>query len=712
MAQHLAGESIPAVSPSSRAAATLTAATASPSSAAAPSDSGVSALRTRSLEIIARTPPEPEAGLLSEGTLQAEWTRVAAGTDTLQREWPRIVVFRSELEALREVAEALRESADQAAADLADRDGGTLGETEALILAARRFTEIVGQASLVEPARLDRARELLDVLLQVHGALAAKIARTPPSMALQAGLTSTLYLRLADLDARSDAASKQLDVTRGLARALEAAAAAVGHLGEASARVLDRLPGFEARTRQEPNVLGASLDAWLLRSAALALAGLLALFWWRQRLLRSAVVDLDQAWGEAAESDWHARGLVLDLLRTIHSLARQPAECAPLDSDELEARVREAKASLPRLVARRSQLAAALLSAREALAERLSAARDSVLAHLGPDPGELDTAALLEVEATFRECTLFAMSALAREIRTAAARGEGGGEQAATRSSIHAASEGETLPGIVAQGFDALERNLERVLAGGEEERAALIFLLDDLRVVRGKTTFSSALDFDPDLARRPEIGRPGTEPPEAGPGEEAPSGELVLRSDAVRMLPSFRKGLAAWTQGDEGDGASAVMLVRGSVSVLARAAEEERSPTRTFWHVAAAFCTGLCERAIPAGPATRRIMSEVARVFEETAEREEAPQPSDQLLRELLIPIALAESDHEDLAQVRAAFGLDRYPLMVPEWPRGETDPAEQEGEGNLSMDLIQQLEGIRAALERINAPPENPSR
>ena len=715
LAQNLAGGSVPAASPSSRAAATLIAATVSPSSAAAPSDSAVSALRTRSLELIARAPPEPDADLPSEGTLQAEWARVAAGIDTLQREWPRIVVFRSELEALREVAKALRESADQAAADLAGRDGGTLGETEALTLAARRFTEVVGQASLAESVRLDRARELLDVLLQVHGVLAAKIARTPPSMALQAGLTSTVHLRLADLDARSDAASKQLDATRGLARALEAAAAAVGHLGEASARVLDRLPGFEARTRQEPNVLGASLDAWLLRSAALALAGLLALFCWRQRLLRSAVVDLDQAWGEAAESDWHARGLVLDLLRTIHSLDRQPAECTPLDSDELEGRVREAKASLPRLVARRSQLAAALLSARETLAERLSTARDSVLAHLGPVPGELDTAALLEVEATFRECTLFAMSALVREIRTAAsgaaARGEGGGEEAATRASIHAANEGETLPGIVARGFEALERNLERVLAGEEEERAALIFLLDDLRAVRGMTTFSSALDFDPDLARRPEIGRPGTEPPEAGSGEEAASGELVLRSDAVRMLPSFRKGLAAWTQG-EGDGASAIMLVRGSVSVLARAAEEEGSPTRTFWHVAAAFCTGLCERAIPDGPATRRIMSEVARAFEETAEREEAPQPPDQLLRELLIPIALAESDHEDLAQVRAAFGLDRYPLTVPEWPPGETDPAQQEEESNLSMDLIQQLEGIRAALDRINASPENPSR
>ena len=715
LAKNLAAGSVPAASPPSLASPTSTTALASPPSPVIPADSGVSALRTRSLEVIARTPPEPDARLQPDRTLQADWTRLAAGIDSLQDDWPRILLFRSELEALREIGEALRESSERVADALAGHDGGMLGEAEALSLAARRFAEVVSRASLAEPARLDRARELLDVLVQVRGALAAQIARTPPFTASQAGLAPTLHVRLAYLDARSDAAAEQLDATRRLARALESVSAEIGHLTEASARVLELLPRFEARTRQEPKVLGTSLDAWLLRSAALALVGLLALFWWRQRLLRSAAAGLDQAWGEAAESDWHARSLVLDLLRAIRSLDRRPAERAPVDGEDLDGSVREAKASLPRIVARRSQLAAALLSARETLGKRLSAARDSVLAHLGTDPGKLDTAPLLEVEATFRECTLFAMSALARELRTAAsgaaARGEEAVEERALSATTHAAHAAQTLHGVVARGFDLLERNLERVLAGEEEERAALIFLLDDLRVVRGKTPFSSTLDFDPDLARRPEVDQPGTEPPEGGPRVGAASGGPVFRSDAARILPSFRKGLAEWTEG-EGDGASAAKLVRGSASVLARAAEEARSPARTFWQVTAAFCTGLCERAIPDGPSTRRIMNEVARAFEETAEREETPQPSDRLLRELLIRIALAESDHEDLEEVRAAFGLDRYPLAVPEWPPGETDPAEGEGEGDISMNIIQQLEGIRAALDRINDPPENPLR
>ena len=713
LARNLAGGSIPAASPTS------TASTASPPPAATPSDSGVSALRTRSLELIARTPPESDARLPSERTLEAEWTRLAAGIDSLQGEWSRIVDFRSELEALRGAGEVLRESSERVADALSGRDGGMLGAAEALTLAARRFAEVVGRASLAEPAHLGRAREVLDALAQVRGVLAAEIARTSPFTAPETGLAPTLHVRLADLDARFDAAAEKLGAARRLARALESASAEVGNLAESSARVLELLPRFEARTRREPEVFGASLDAWLFRSAALALAGLLALFWWRQRLLRSAAAGLDQAWGEAAESDWRARRLVLDLLRSIHSLDRRPAERAPVDGEDLEGSVREAKASLPRIVARRSQLAAALLSARDPLEKRLSEARDSVLTHLAPgpnpDPRELDTAPLLEIEATFRECTLFAMSALAREIRVAAsrdaARGEEAVEEAEIRASTPVANGTETIHGVVARGFEVLERSLERVLAGEEEERVALIFLLDDLRVVRGKTTFSSSLDFDPDLARRPEIGPPGTEPPEGEPGETAASDGPVLRSDAARMLPSFRKGLAEWTQG-EGDGASAAMLVRGSVSVLARAAEEERSPAGTFWHVAAAFCTGLCERAIPDGPATRRIMNEVAHAFEETAGREEAPQPPDRLLRDLLIYIALAKSEHEDLEEVRAAFGLDRYPLAVPEWPPGETGPAEGEGEGDISMEIIQQLEGIRAALDRINGAPENPLR
>ena len=653
-----------------------------------PAVSDVSDLRSRSLEVLARIPPEPEAAL------QAEWTQLAAGVDALLSEWGRILDFRSMGAALRDESRALLETTDRLAAVLSVGEDGLVRGAEALALASRRFADEVDRASLAEPAHLDRARELLDLLVRVRGFLAAEISRQPPAPPARAGRTPTLHTDIAALDARIDAASERLGAIRSTAETLGSVSAEVRQLAQHGARVMALLPEFEARARREPTFFEASLDAWILRSAVLAVAGLIGLFWRRQRLLRAEAAGLDRAWGEAAGSDWHAR----DLLRAIDSLDRRPGERIPHDSEDLEGCVREAKASLPRIVARRAQLAAALLSAREPLGKRISAARESVLANLDSDPGNLDTAPLLEIEVSFREATLFALAAVTREIR-AAATGDAGSEEA-PRPSAHASNGPDTVHAVVARGFDLLEWSLGRVLAGEEEERNALIFLLDDLRAVRGKTPFSASLDFDPPLARPPETGRP-----EADPSD----GAGLLRTDAARMLPSFRKGRSEWTAGD-GDGASGAMLVRGSVSVLARAAEERMSPSRTFWNVAAAFCTALCERAVPAGPAVRRIMGEVAREFEATAERENPPRPPERLLRELLLYIALADSDHEELQAVRTAFELERYPLAIPERPV-ETDLAEGKSGGDISMEIIQQLEGIRAALDRIDGPPEGSS-
>ena len=99
--------------------------------------------------------------------------------------------------------------------------------------------------------------------------------------------------------------------------------------------------------------------------------------------------------------------------------------------------------------------------------------------------------------------------------------------------------------------------------------------------------------------------------------------------------------------------------------------------------------------------------MGEVAREFGETAEREEVSPPPDRLLRELLIYVALARSDHAELQAVRTAFELERYPLAIPEHP-GETESADGDRPDDVSEEIIQQLEGIRAALDRIDGPTE----
>ena len=665
----------------------------------APAVARVSALRARSLELLALLPPG------SAADLQAEWGRLAAGLDTVEAEWDRILAFRAGLEALRDEARILREGSDRLAEALSAGDGARPGGAEALAITSRRFGEEVGRVRLTDPAGLDRARSLLDVHAGVRRLVAAGITRPDTLGAPRAGRAPAPDAELAAAGARIDSARERLEAVLATVGALEAAADEVRGLAAGSARVADLLPGFEARGRRAPAVLGASLDAWLAGAAALALAALIGLFRGRLRLLRAEAAGLDRAWSEAAESDWRARGLVRDLLRVIGSLDRKGfAGRAPTGHEELEGYVREATASLPRIVARRSRLAAALLSAHESLRERLAAARDSVLGRLGrPGPGKLDPAPLLEIEAAFREATLFAMAALVREVRAAASApgpGPGTGDRdaaetdgEASAAAAHAGNGPETVHDTSVRAFDLLDAGLDRVLAGEGEGSADFIFLLDDLRTVRGKAPFSSSLDFAPDLA------------------SPTGAGGAVLRPDAARMLPSFRKGLTEWTAG-EGDRDSAAKLVRGSVSVLARAAEDGRSPARSFWGAAAAFCTALCERAIPAGPTVRRIMDEVAREFGETAERGEEPPPPERLLRELLIYVALAESDHDELEEVRTAFKLERYSLAVPE-PPAEAESADggrTDGEppDDVSGEIIQQLEGIKAALDRIDDPSD----
>ena len=671
----------------------------------APAVSRVSALRARSLELLALVP------LRASAELQAEWGRLAASLGAIEAEWARILTFRTGLEALRHEARVLREGSDRLAEALSARDDVLRGGAEALAVASRQLSEEVDQIRLADPSGLDRARSLLDVHARVRRFLAAGLAAPP------AGRASAPDAELASVGAQIGSARGRLEAILGMAGELGAVPEEVRRIAASSARVAHLLPEFEARSRRSPVLFGASLDAWIVRSAALALAALLGLLWRRLRLLRAEASELDRAWGEAAGSDWRARGLVRDLLRAIYSLDRKgAARGAPADPGELEGRVREATASLPRIVARRSRLAAALLSAHDSLRERLAAARSSALAYLDrPGAGEFDTAPLLKIEAALREATLFAMAALAGEIRAAASEpgpqaepatgdAEPGGGTAAgagkAPSPIRSADGPETVQDTVARAFDLLDAGLERVLAGEEEGNAAFIFLLDDLRTVQGKALFSSSLDFAPDLAFATEAGT---------------SHGAVLRSDAARVLPSFRKGLAEWTANEGPPADSATKLVRGSVSVLARSAEEGRSPAQGFWSAAAAFCIALCEHAIPDGPTIRRIMGEVAREFDEAAGGEAASAPSEGLLRELLIYVALAESDHEELEGVRTAFGLERYPLAVPEQP-GEMEAADDDRTDGgppdsgppveVSEEIIQQLEGIKAALDRVDDP------
>ena len=654
---------------------------------AIPAPPALSALRTASLEILARIPPGPQAD-----ELLIEWARLGAGLDTIRTEWGRILDTRTEIEDLRANARSLENATATLTAALADQVAVPRGRAsgEILSVTSRLFAQEVNRASLVDTGSLDRAGAILDICLRARGSLAAEIVHRTALPIVPAQ-----NAELAAVDAQLSASRTRTEKVRGMAKALGPVSEELRQLADAGTRVAALLPAFEAAGRRPPDILGVPLDEWLFRSALIAGAGLIGIVWRRRRVLRAELAALDHSWAEAAESDWKARILVRDLVRAIGTIGdggRSSAKSASMGNGDLEDSVREAAAALPRIVARRARLAAALLAAGEPLRRSLSAARDTALRMLDADSGNVDPAPFAELEAAFREATLFAMAALVRELRAAASEDAASGQTATPPAD--AASTSETVRDVVGRGFVLIEWCLERVLAGEEEERTTLFFVIDDLRTVRGRGPFSAALDFDPELGRRE--------------GTESTS-DALLKPDAARMLPSFRKGLKEWTGGGT-DGSAGVRLVRGSVGVLARAAEEGTGSVRGFWGAAAAFCTALCENSIPAGPAVRRIVGEVADEFTRVAEGKGEAPPPEGLLRELLAYVALAESDHEELEDVRAAFDLDRHPISIRDRPYGR-EPDTPTREADVSGEIIQQLEGIRAALDRIDGPSEGPS-
>ena len=652
-----------------------------------PAGTDVSALRAGSLDLLARTPAGPVGG-----DLYAAWVRLVTGLDLLRAEWARILAARAGLEELHAGARDLVDATANLGDALSGWTESSLGPAteETLSTAARLFALETRDLRFDDAAHLDRAGALLELLGRARGSLAA-------GLLLQPGVPA-LHAELAAVDALLSANHARMKTVREMAASLEPVADGLRELAEASEAVAGLLPEFEALGRRPPTILGLSLDAWLLRAAGICVAAGIGLVWRRQRLLRAETVALDRAWVEAAASDWRARALVRDLLRAVGSLGSRgqpPAAARAMEDDELDESVRDAARALPRIVARRARLAGAALAARDPLRQNLSAARVAALGRSDPSAGRADAAPFLALDETFRDATLFTMAALARELRAAVSGSADAGEASAPADRTASVPDGAR--DVVERGFDLLERSLERVLDGEEEERTALLFLIDDVRTVRGRAPLTDDLGFNPELGDYS--------------GARAGSG-ASLKREAARMLPSFQKGLEEWT-GTGTDGNAAAKLMRGSVSLLAHSAgeaAEETAPDRGFWASAAAFCTALSEDALPSGPAVRRILDGIAGEFRRLAEGESETPPSPRLFRELLAYVALAECEHPDLQEVRESFDLDPRAFSLPQPPDG-AGPDGRAGEKDISREIIHQLEGIRAALDRINRPPEGRS-
>ena len=642
--------------------------------------SDVLRLRHRALEILARLPPDPAAGLLPE------WLRLAAALEVAAAEWPRVLLVRAELEALRPRGWALRERSigftdtwQVGSGDLRGRAAG-----EALVVLSRRIAEALGRAVPAEPESLDRAAELLGVY---GGSLALLLEEAPR----RAGDGSSPGLALAALAARSGVIRRRLAQLRQTGREPLPVAGVLASVTARSARIRELVPAFEAHAARPPVLSGVSLDTWLLGAGGSALAGLLGLLWRRQHGLAAEADDLDQAWVEAAESDWRARALVRDLVRAIRGLDRTPSRPAALEEQDTEVLAREAAAALSRIVTGRAQAAVALAQARDSLRKAVADAREVLSGRPAAPLGPADLALLIELEAAFRRVVLFGAANVVREIRVGAAvhAREGGAPGDPDQESGDAI---EPFRELAHRGFALVERCIDRAAAGEDEERASLVFLLDDFRAVREAAPFSASIVFEPDLS--------------SGGSAAAPEGDPDWMPDAAGLFSSFRLALEDWTAGAGGDEGGSAARLRDRVTALARVAEAGAAPARGFWRAAAAFCAALAEGAIPRGPTVRRILDEVAGEFEAVARGETGQAPAPRLFRELLLYAALAASDHVELQAVRTAFDLGRHPIVIPEHPR-DAEPVVEEWPEDVPREIIHQLEDLRTVLDRMDRPP-----
>lgn len=642
-----------------------------------PASAGISSMRVASLELVARIPPGPIGD-----DLHFEWIRVATGLDTVRADWARIHELRTGIEELRADGRTLADATAQLANAFQAGNPGPNGQASAEMLSfiSLLFLQEVRGLSLLETSGLDRAEVLLGLFGRTRESLASETPGQPAVL--------DLHANLAAVDERLGASRTRVEEVRRTAREFSPVARALRQIAEATGRSAALLPEFARLGDTPPSILGIRLDDWLVRSAVIAFAALMGLVWRRHRLLRSERSTLERAWAESTASDWRARALLRDFVRAVDAVGRRRSEKRSREAEDLESTAQEAVGVLPAIVARRVRLTTALLSARGMLRRNVSAARDAALGRLVGEPGHFTAEPLVELDATFREATLFGMAAVVREIRAIMS------ERSPERRTIDPTIGPEGTRDVVARGFDLLEWCLERVLSGDEEELAALIYLIDDLRTLRGRGPFSAALDFNPPLGDR-DVTRSRNDP--------------VVTAEAARVLPTFRKGLEDWA-GAGTDGSAASKLIRGSVAVLAQSAQVRNAADRGFWNAAAAFCAALGEGAIPSGPAVRRIVKDIEGEFVRTAEGESGTPPPEILFRELLVYVALTESGHEDVQRVRTHFGLDRHPIAIPEGPV-EPEPDDDERGSNVSADIIQQLEGLRAAIDRINTPTEGPS-
>ncbi|MCU7827961.1 MAG: Hpt domain-containing protein [Candidatus Thiodiazotropha sp. (ex Myrtea sp. 'scaly one' KF741663)] len=189
---------------------------------------------------------------------------------------------------------------------------------------------------------------------------------------------------------------------------------------------------------------------------------------------------------------------------------------------------------------------------------------------------------------------------------------------------------------------------LEKLQGGDADIPLIILPLLNDLRAVRDAPLLSEAALFKPEIEAGRGTGRITGEPNEALP-------ELVKR-----IRQKFHLGLLGWYRQRDTEQAWP-LLVEVFDSIQQSAGTEQVH--RLFW-VAGALMHGLMEKTIAPGIAVKQLFSRIDRKLKMIIDGGEHAIQQDQssaLLKNLLYYIARAQSEDEQVRQVKEAYNLDQ---------------------------------------------------
>ena len=206
---------------------------------------------------------------------------------------------------------------------------------------------------------------------------------------------------------------------------------------------------------------------------------------------------------------------------------------------------------------------------------------------------------------------------------------------------------------LIYQGLQGIGSYLDTLLAGQNNQPLRLFPLYAATQKARGIEHPSPADLFFPDLSVRP--------PHRASTAAKMP--ETAFQEHLRQERGRFQRGLLAWLRApQQRDGIADMLDAVKNIDAV-----QESASARAFWWVATALLTALSEGALPqqidAKQVCARIDLQIRRMIEGSK------NVAERLMRDLLYLVAICQSTHPAIEQIRRAYRL-REALQIEKAP------------------------------------------